>query len=137
MEDNQLGFIPHSTSSKQFAFKGIPPTRSLSEASEQSIWTWIITSCLTLGWALFVGLFFYEYLTTQFDEVWSVAINSLATTAFAILVYVWLMPELNKAFGQGPTIKKVDPNAIDLMRTGLTSLVLVGLSSAALHKNCK
>jgi hypothetical protein len=136
MLDGQLGFIPHATSTKEFPFAGANPSRSLNEASEQSVWTWIIVSILTLGWALFVGLYFFDYLKLTFDETWSIAINGLATTVFAVVVYLVLLPYLNEVFNGSPSIKKVDPNAIDLMRTGLLSLVFLGGASAALRKGC-
>ena len=79
---------------------------------------------MTLGWALFVGLWFYEFLIAiPLEEVWSVLITGTSTAAFAVVVYLVLLPELNKAFKGSATVRKVDPNAISVIAIFGSSMV--------------
>jgi hypothetical protein len=46
------------------------------------------------------------------------------------------LPKLNILFGASPTITKVDPNAIDFMRTGFSGILVLGIASATIRSSC-
>ena len=105
MKDGYLGIAPHATSSKGFIFKGegstalgaLPP---LTGIAKQNVWTWVIVSCIAIGWSLFISLWFHDYMVTtlKVPTGWVVTIESTVTIGLGLLVSLVIVPALNTAF---------------------------------------
>lgn len=84
----------------------------LTGVAKQNVWTWVIVSSIALGWSLFLGLWFNDFLTITMEvpTSWVVTIESTLTIAVGLFVSLYLVPELNKIFADAPDITDVDPS---------------------------
>jgi len=121
MKDGYLGIAPHATSSKGFIFKGegnnaLGAMPALTGIAKQNVWTWVIVSCIAIGWSLFISLWFHDYMvnTAKVEVGWVVTIESTITIGLGLLVSLVIVPELNKAFSDAPDIVDVDPSQVSI-----------------------
>ena len=82
------------------------------------MWTWVIVSVISLGWSLFVGLWFHDWLvnTAKVDSSWAIIIEGSCSVVIGMITFLLLVPWLNEAFADAPDIVDVDPNSISISR---------------------